>query len=603
MIRNGSFNGKKANLLARTFAVIVFLIAFPATLMCIIGISFSGSKIVGVLYLACSSLLTLAAIVTVITPKFVKAILPPLLLIIPVFSFEQWTVKKQHDELCDKLKNDFECVQSGHGFQCSQESKFKGGIIGISECKRDPVLEKKANQYQDKKIATQNAIAAENERMKRADPEFIRGKLAKTNGIDFFKPSEINTEHFQNILIESYPDLIRTLKDDFEFQESSLKTLARKVYKFSFFLPLNIQRKMNVKKIGEEFESIYLAEKEIFTAKLMEQIQAYKYTKLIHPEIMKNKDFLKIFIERCIQQNDQNPGSIYPDTAIPYFNQTGIFDEQDKKNFIAVHPQDQYAFTCYPKDMIDDEQVLLNLAAKQNYNNFIEDAYKYNKGTKLSTLYFDKDIESAKHIVLNSPEEINRISDETRNSKKFQSWLFDYTPQTLKLVGNIVFDEETLTSFIKKQYRPERFFSFSQKQNPTVKKLLLTYKNEDTESLKRSSRETTALLSKLQCCGTRYSREMKSILETLPEEILKQDSFHIQNSKSTIFPDHYMRILSTFRPISKGLKNHIINTCKTSTAYYSYFEPEDKTPTFVKEDKIFHDNLKTACKSHLKKFR
>lgn len=439
-------------------------------------------------------------------------------------------------------------------------------------------------------------------------------QLKKATDFENIFPQDLNREDVQNVIVEENPFLITKLPITTTLQSAPMLKLAKKVYRFDFFIPYELRSQKAVKEAFAQNAKNYVLNYD----KFLEGGRKYLHEKtgipLIHPDFFYDSTFLFIFFITCRSINPEiyrvikdRPDAHHiealerlrekhmPDKGINpfyYFTKKGIFNKQQKDLFLMKHPQGSMGENCYPVDYLADDEFLSMMIQKYPYSNFVELGQKYSSNPIYKEIHLEKLLARISEDY-RFPEGVKELTEIELQTDKAQDWIFN-NPETLKVIElPIKFNATKLEEFLKTHYKPARYFSDNQKKDPVVSAFLEKYPNDTNEFIAMGRQETMTRMEKLRCCGPSYNKSIALFLKNLPKEFLEDDQLQINIIDKIRSPENYIEELVKIRPLSVQIKKHIENKTKNDQKYKHWCT---YPPRFLKEDADFAQDLKASCK-------
>lgn len=433
---------------------------------------------------------------------------------------------------------------------------------------------------------------------------------------------DLNREDVQLSIVENNPILFSKFPANAKLQFNAMEKLAKKVYRFDFFIPRNLRNQDSVKKAFKLYAREYNANFEKYLEAGRKHLHEGQGVAQIHPDFFYDSTFTFLFAVTCSTQSNYSPyppgyPHNFPPPGFPhsqhqsnqpspqavaienrkqtfyYFKDEGIFNKQQKDLFLKKHPNQPMPEHCYPSDYLSDEYFIQQMVAKFPHANFIEMAFNRKKSPKFKDMY------TARLVVKISndhdyPKSINKISAEDLETEYVQNWIFQ-NPEVIKYIDSTIkWNYQILENFAKNQYKPNRFFSESQKTDQKITEILEKYKNEGPEFLKLAREVALKSVDKVRCCGPSYDRGLKEFINDLPAEFKNEGKFHIEVLSKLRTADTYLKELGKIQAYPQELKDHIVKSCKDIWGIREF--GTERAPSFIKDDVPFYEKLKENCK-------
>jgi hypothetical protein len=415
--------------------------------------------------------------------------------------------------------------------------------------------------------------------------------------------NDLKLEKVQNSIVENNPYLMALLPDTLKLHSKPIKLMAKKIYRFDFFIPFPLRNQIEVKNAFKEFSKSYPKELHTYLNAAMEEIRKNDRIVLVHPDFLYNPEFMKLIVSKCqeIHQHSwrRNPNyqALYDKISrtIAILNKRKIFDLQHKEIFLQTHPREILNLECYPADLLDDLGFITQMEEKFKHSNFTTLVFNKTRNPKLKTEALRKKMES----IMNDfrfPSSLEQLTEEDLTSEVVQQEILKKPGIIVKIKSPIPFSTELLTQFLSQSYKPERFFNENQKQVKAVSEFLNMNKNDSPESLLKERNHFMSEIPFITCCGTTASRETRKLFENLPSDLIKDSELHKEALKVTRSKGTYLQELIAVTDFPQGLKDYLTSECQEGIYYPSF--TSEWAPKRIKDDINFYEKLKTTCKSN-----
>lgn len=486
-----------------------------------------------------------------------------------------------------------------------------------------------SNQSYSQDYVEMNSTEVQNTSAPKGPPgsEMIRvnsliEQIKVTDNLGEAFPEDLSREDVQLAMVDSNPILFTQLPAKVVLQPKAMEKLAKKVYRFDFFIPPKLRGQPAVRNAFKHYSKIYNQNFEKYLEEGRKYLHEGQGTALIHPDYFYDTTFTFIFLLTCAPENNRGGGHPHYPNGFPpgfpfpgqnnqpnpqqvaahkrkqsfyYFTQLGVFNSQQKDIFVKKHPNFQLPEHCYPSDFLNDETFVQAMAAKFPYGNYIDMAYNRLKSDKFKSMFITKQLERIAQDY-DYPKSVNKISAEDMNTDQVQTWFF-LNPEVIKSIDKqITFNKVLLENFIKANYQPSRFFSETQKADPTIKELLEKYPNDSEELLKVAREQSLKASEKIKCCGTTVTPSTQMFLSTLPTILMNDGKFHAEVMNKIRTKDEYINEIARISKLPAELKDYVINNCRNMWEVQHRWIPHP--PKFLKDDSEWYEKLKASCKAN-----
>lgn len=383
---------------------------------------------------------------------------------------------------------------------------------------------------------------------------------------------QILTLKYQAYSLKDWPDDVQIFHD-------SLKESFKTIYKFEDYLPQKYLEMNDVKAMIHEnkehnklnFMTFLLDTKNSGNIRLSNFPPA-------HPDFFNDSEFSHFAINECIINDTQFlKEAEYTQEAI----------ENIKKATFSPRGID---IDCLPNVTKNDKEFLIEVLRRTHYPE------KILKILNDPIFYEERNLKTIEGMEGRINFDLTRVAEfeiEVQNHPDFQQKLFNNYPNAIKYLSNeVIIKTEILEDFLSDEYRPERFFNEFQKSQTNITKFLTKYKNDSPEALLNYKEKILKLLASNDLLLQQRIKSIRSIIPSMPAEIINDEEFHIKIIRSLGDYAHiYLESLVHYRSIRGKISEEIISGCLDDGRYFALIHYSD----ILREDPKRHEEIKEIC--------